>query len=62
MTNYYFIINHGVERKTVVAVPEQSDNYETHRYQTVDEDDIHNWREKANVEVKELDIDIEAEK
>jgi hypothetical protein len=62
MTQYYAILNHAQERKTIVAVPEDEDSYRTHRYQTVDDDDIHDWRETANVEVRELDILGDAER
>jgi len=50
----YQVVNHAMNRETLLAVPEQDDENSIHRYNKSTEENIQNLREKANIEVKEL--------
>lgn len=57
MTRYFQILNHAAERKTFVIVPEEDDDYKTDPRQRTSMEDIQKWREEANFEVKEVEIE-----
>jgi len=51
----YSVINEGTETRRIVAVPQEEDEYNVHRYNRTTKERIHDAREKANVRVEKLE-------